>query len=95
MTATLEAGGSSDRYLLDLKLSHLSTCFSCDITYLYCFPGKDIAVPPVDILISGPSCKMVSGENSNFNGNGDCYEDASGCSGITYQHGFKAAIEVL
>ena len=53
-----------------------------------------VPLPEVDILVCGPSCKSLSKENIHCREYASCYEDGTGCSGITYKLGFLKACEV-
>ena len=66
-------------------------CFTCNKNH-----RTDVSC---DVFYCGPSCKNISYENANMQQWADCYNpendgDDQGCSGYTYKHGFKKAIEV-
>jgi len=61
----------------------------------YCtIERKDIPIPKVDLLFSGPSCTDISNEQELKNHFASCYETGLGVSGRTYQQGFSRAIDV-
>ena len=47
----------------------------------------------LDLLLSGPSCKGNSYENKERSKYANCYATTEGCSGGTYEFGFRTAIE--
>ena len=55
--------------------------------------GKQCPLPKVDLLISGPACTSVSGENVSSAEYANCYTDGTGASGVTYQAGYRDMIE--
>ena len=61
-------------------------CYTCN--------KKHSTVVTCDVFFSGPSCKGISYENSNMPKWASCYSDHQGCSGHTYQYGFKQAVQV-
>ena len=67
---------------------------NADSAYCYACKKEHSTAVDCDVFFSGPSCKSISYENSAMNKWANCYVDGTGCSGHTYQHGFKKAIAV-
>lgn len=69
------------------------SCFADGTAYCHACERKHAVNHTVDILIAGTSCKSLSKENSRRGEFVECYSDGTGCSGETYQLGFKEAIK--
>ncbi len=60
-------------------------CYTC---------GKKHTVPSdLDILLSGTSCKNISYQFRGRRKYSNCYSSGNGCSGYTYNYGWKRTIE--
>ena len=71
----------------DVKIFNMQKawCYSCEREH-----SVDVNL---DLLLSGPSCKGNSYENKERSKYANCYATTEGCSGGTYEFGFRTAIE--
>ena len=68
-------------------------CFADGKAYCHTCEREHPVKHTLDMILSGPSCKNLSKENSKRMQFLECYSDGSGSSGETYQLGFKEAIK--
>lgn len=65
-----------------------------DTAFCYTCNREHETALDVDVYFVGPSCKNISYENPRAKEFASCYTSGDGCSGATYQLGFRHAVRV-
>ena len=93
----VESDRDKQRFILAAhgqNIQHLFADVACfSETEAWCLKTEMmVPIPEVFLLIAGVACTDVSGENANRSKFANCYREATGASGQTYEYGYKRAI---